>query len=121
MTLLVVLLIGPTAQAEVDRSLTTSPKLEMGQLIDACNQSAQAGSDPICNVAVQIKQIGDGAIAALQAKLHLNAFETAMLTAAQAAAQGHIRLESKGYFPDSKQTLDFSRDGQVNISFEKKL
>lgn len=91
-------------------------QVKMDELADAC--ARQAKPDQICVIIVNARQIGNDAVEAVKAFLNLTPEEYALLTAANALAQGRIRIRTGvPFLKGVSSTLDLQRD-ETRLLFE---
>jgi hypothetical protein len=91
-------------------------QVKMDELADAC--ARQAKPDEICVIIVNARQIGNDAVEAVKAFLNLTPEEYALLTAANALAQGRIRIRTGvPFLRGVSATFDLQRD-ETRVLFE---
>lgn len=114
---LLLLWFSPESGAQ-ERRREDDVKVQLDQLVQACVQSEKR--DDVCNTLIQVHQIGDDAVEAIKAFVHLGPFEYAVLTAANFAATGRLRVRPQPILrKDVQNTIDYNKDGIVTIVLEK--
>lgn len=112
--LLTNLLLVSTSQAYTSEEKESQVQLDT--LVDACVRSVK--KDQICEVIVEIKEIGVDAVEVIKRFANLTPAQYAMLTAANSLANGRIRIRGRNICnPDIINTLDIQRD-KVSLIFD---
>jgi len=112
--LLTNLLLASIAQAYA--SGEKESQVQLDTLVDACVRSVK--KDQICEVIVEIKEIGVDAVEVIKRFANLTPAQYAMLTAANSLANGRIRIRGRNIWnPDIINTLDIQRD-KVSLIFD---
>lgn len=95
-------------------------KVQLDQLVNAC-LTAQS-RDALCDTIIQIRQIGDDAVEMVKTYVKLGPFEYAMLTVANFAVTGRLRVKTQPlFYKDVENTIDYNTDGTVSLVLEKDL
>ena len=93
--------------------------VRIDELAAACAQNSKR--DAICDVIVQLKQVGDDAVEAIKTFVNLGPAEYAVLTVLNAAYSQRVRIRSRvPYFTSWNSTLDL-QPNQTSLTFERSL
>ena len=94
---------------------TENKKIQIDQLVAAC--ISQQKKDQVCEGLIKLKQIGDDAVEAIKEYVQLGPFEYAVVTAANYAINGRLRIRSRSFlYKKAEHTYDYKKDGSVEFT-----
>jgi hypothetical protein len=111
------------SQSDENRALETrqSPKtaqdVEFNRLYQGC--LGQLVRDQLCQMVIATKQVGDDALEAVKELVPMGPLEYTLMTAANVAYTGRLRVKVPSPFPKWEGTFDFNRDATTQIVFQK--
>ena len=103
-------------------SLNQSEQLreeKLNELYSACLQ--QKKKDKLCDSVITARQIGDDAVEYIKEYMELTPSMYALLTLANFASTGRLRVKTKSFFfKKAQHVYDYQRDGnKITFIFEK--
>lgn len=94
--------------------------VNVNQVVESCladvsaKGTNQLSRDVICDFIYQVRAVGDDAIEAVKVFFKLTPRDYALLTAANMAATGRVRFQTKSFLhKDFKHTFDFRSDSYL--------
>lgn len=94
--------------------------VNVNQVVESCVEqvaaqgSGQLSRDVICDFIYQVRAVGDDAIEAVKVFFKLTPRDYALLTAANMAATGRVRFQTKSFLhKDFRHTFDFRSDSYL--------